>query len=432
MGEIGTHTEDWNDCFLLTADINLIGYNLNSIGDLDTQFTGKFDGNGHTISNFNRNVTGNNFPGLFGWVYGTDSEIKNLILLDPNTHGANYAAALVSKLEWGTITGCGVKGGTVSGDGLLAGGLAGYLFYEPTITNCYSMASVSGGAPGGLVGTILGNGTSISNCYATGDVSGHEGAGGLVGRSYGTSTTITNCYATGSASGDYAVGGLVGLNGSIITQCYATGDATADINYVGGLVGYNLYTISNCYATGDATGDKEVGGLVGFNTNDISYCYAAGAVSGNVNVGGLVGEDYGGSYTSSLWDSYVNPDVNGIGNGTDVGVIGRTTAQMQTKSTFTDRGWDFVGETTNGTNDIWRMCVDDVNYPLLSWQFNKADFGCLDGVDFGDFAVVSLAWLSDNTPTANWNPKCDISEPPDGIIDELDIVVFTDNWLEGK
>lgn len=26
MNEIGQHTEDWNDCFLLTADINLIDY----------------------------------------------------------------------------------------------------------------------------------------------------------------------------------------------------------------------------------------------------------------------------------------------------------------------------------------------------------------------------------------------------------------------
>jgi len=32
---------------------------------------------------------------------------------------------------------------------------------------------------------------------------------------------------------------------------------------------------------------------------------------------------------------------------------------------------------------------------------------------------------------ANWNPFCDISDPHDGIIDELDLAVFTNNWLTG-
>jgi len=37
---------------------------------------------------------------------------------------------------------------------------------------------------------------------------------------------------------------------------------------------------------------------------------------------------------------------------------------MQTESTFTSAGWDFVGETSNGTEDIWKMCyVPD--YPHL-------------------------------------------------------------------
>ena len=46
-----------------------------------------------------------------------------------------------------------------------------------------------------------------------------------------------------------------------------------------------------------------------------------------------------------------------------------------------------------------------------------------------DFAVFSLAWRSDNTPTGNWNPDCDISQPPDGIIDELDLLREAANAL---
>ncbi|MHC4336294.1 MAG: hypothetical protein ACYSUV_21475 [Planctomycetota bacterium] len=55
--------------------------------------------------------------------------------------------------------------------------------------------------------------------------------------------------------------------------------------------------------------------------------------------------------------------------------------------------------------------------------------GC--DVDFADFAVFALAWLSDDTPTGNWNPDCDISLPPDGIINGLDLKIFTENWLVG-
>jgi len=79
---------------------------------------------------------------------------------------------------------------------------------------------------------------------------------------------------------------------------------------------------------------------------------------------------------------------------------------MQTKSTFTSVGWDFVGETTDGRNDMWRMCVDDVNYPFLSWQLNKADFVCPAGVDFRDFAVLAGQWMdSPGYPAADIVPE---------------------------
>ena len=47
-----------------------------------------------------------------------------------------------------------------------------------------------------------------------------------------------------------------------------------------------------------------------------------------------------------------------------------------------------------------------------------------------DVAILSAAWLSDDTPTANWNPTCDISSPADGVINELDLYVLAVQWLE--
>ncbi len=62
----------------------------------------------------------------------------------------------------------------------------------------------------------------------------------------------------------------------------------------------------------------------------------------------------------------VNPDMNGIGNTSDPNVIGESTANMQMAGTFTDAGWDFVGEIVNGANDIWTILEGD--YPRLWWE----------------------------------------------------------------
>jgi hypothetical protein len=56
------------------------------------------------------------------------------------------------------------------------------------------------------------------------------------------------------------------------------------------------------------------------------------------------------------------------------------------------------------------------------------DFDGDDDVDLEDFAVLAAAWLSE-PGDGNWNAECDISIPSDNIIDELDLMVFCENWL---
>ena len=58
------------------------------------------------------------------------------------------------------------------------------------------------------------------------------------------------------------------------------------------------------------------------------------------------------------------------------------------------------------------------------------DFLCPDGVNFLDFSVLGLAWYSE-PGDGNWDANCDISEPNDNVIDELDLGVFVNNWLGG-
>jgi sugar lactone lactonase YvrE len=50
-------------------------------------------------------------------------------------------------------------------------------------------------------------------------------------------------------------------------------------------------------------------------------------------------------------------------------------------------------------------------------------------VDFNDFAILANAWCS-HSGDSNWDPNCDISAPADGVIDEKDLAVLCENWLE--
>ena len=62
---------------------------------------------------------------------------------------------------------------------------------------------------------------------------------------------------------------------------------------------------------------------------------------------------------------------------------------------------------------------------------NVADINEDGEVNGIDFAIFALAWQSNDTPTSNWNPACELAEPANGIIDGLDLKVLMDNWLSG-
>ena len=197
-------------------------------------------------------------------------------------------------------------------------------------------------------------------------ITGLSYVGGLCGKNAGT---ITNCYVAGVVTGRegyVSVGGLCGFNEGTINNCYATGAVTGNAD-VGGLVGYNYSgSISNCYATGLVSGSSyDVGGLVGRNSGSLSQCYSSGTITGTGYIGGLIGYYYSGTITGCFWDIETSGMASGLGYGSSIGITGKTTAQMQDINTFINAGWDFVGETANGTTDIWRMIPN--SYPIHSF-----------------------------------------------------------------
>ena len=198
--------------------------------------------------------------------------------------------------------------------------------------------------------------------------SGHN-IGGLVGSNWGT---VTQCYSTGVVSGDDSVGGLVGYNHGGLSQSYSQTLVNGN-ERVGGLAGINAADltgmggcVTNCYSTCMVSGHDYVGGLVGYNYDaSVWRCYSTAAVRGWW-VGGLVGINTGdgmapGEIEASFWDT----QTSGVTWGMDG--TGKTTAEMQRAKTFLDSGWDFAGETANGTEDIWWI-DEGKDYPRLWWE----------------------------------------------------------------
>ncbi|MFH1194249.1 MAG: LamG-like jellyroll fold domain-containing protein [bacterium] len=168
---------------------------------------------------------------------------------------------------------------------------------------------------------------------------------------------------------DY-IGGLVGIaNTSSISKCYSTGSVTGSTSSIGGLFGLLLQSnVANCYSTASVIGYNRTGGFVGeIGGGSLSYCYSKGLVTaGGPYVGGFTGNS-NISITISFWDTETSGKATSAGG---AGVVGKTTAEMITLSTFTSAGWDFYGESANGTNEIWNIGNGRNNgYPYFQWQY---------------------------------------------------------------
>ncbi|MBO9535701.1 YDG domain-containing protein [Herbaspirillum sp.] len=299
------------------------GWNSNTgftpIGNSTTNFTGNFDGLGHTISNLTSNRPTVGGIGMFGIVNGT-AVIRNIGLVNVSMTGHDSV-----------------------------GGLIGANFGN-TVSNSYATGAVSAGSatPGTIGGLVGFNSGAIRNSYATSSVnvaySNNSYIGGLVGNNSGS---INNSYATGAINvvdSSFYIGGLIGYNTGTISNSHATGTinrstATDGINYTGGLVGYSgSGTISNSYATVAVIGgsrSSDLGGLVGLMFNGaISNSYSTGAVNGHNSVGGLVGNSQGGPISNSYATGAVSNDSSGSYAGGLVGSITSTNAAASITNSY--------------------------------------------------------------------------------------------------
>ncbi len=352
----------WGFTYIQTANITALpsgSENWDRIGDNGDPFTGSYDGQSNTIDGLFI-ITGagsTNQRGLFGVING--ATLENIGIINISLTNEGTLGALVGESRGGTLTNC-YSTGTVVGSGAWVGGLIGFCITSgTTISDCYSECTVTNTATrtGGLIGYIEVSST-VTDCYATGSVTGEGSTGGFIGKIYAGS--INKCYSTGNVSGGvsgsfYPTGGFVGYaEHGTINECYSRGNSEG-YQRVGGFVGYNKNDtrIENSYSLGDisrksGSSDLRFGGFVGYNNGATTEnCYSLGSVTsdGSINKG-FVGENTG-IITACFFDATVSNQT------TDSEATAENTTNMQTETTFTTAGWNFT--------TIWE--IQPGNYP---------------------------------------------------------------------
>ena len=282
--------------FELTADIDLGGKEWTPIGTKDSQFAGKFSGNGKTIRNLT--VGGGDNNGLFAYSSG---EIKDVYLekIDITT---TMNAGGVCAFNSGTIEGCGVLSGTIICSNPNGGQLGGICKENSgTISRCFSNASVKGATSAGIVYINRGIGV-VQDCYNTGTLEGSSSASGINTNNYGKIKTCLNLGAVIAED-------KISEEGSVIR-----GYGICVMNVPGA-------SLENCYSDSDVC-PKELFG--GFRNNTTVYYKTTAELCGgslpdgfdgsvwNVGgVGGIVDKDAADRFAAK---SYSYPSLNGVGS----------------------------------------------------------------------------------------------------------------------
>lgn len=270
-------------------------------------FTGKLDGAGHTIQHFT--ITGfTNGHALFGTLNG--AKIYNLSFTNANVE-TNF----------------------------VGGVLATVATNETKIVNVHVQGAIQSGAAISVTGGLIGSLDHSYMYYSSSniDVTGFQTLGGLVGQAV-SGSVIEKSFSAGTVfsnnfSGNDNVGGLAGIvDNSLIANSYSQSDVTTGNTEGAGFIGLaqNIVTILNSYSTGAVTGPGIISGFIALADSDTD------------------GEN-------NYWD------VTTSGQISSPFAEGKTTAEMQSQSTFAN--WNFTR--------VWD--IDPGDYPtLIPYDTNPA------------------------------------------------------------
>jgi len=402
----GTGTKSY---YKLMEDIDLGGKVWTPVGyhtaDLEYEacFSGTFDGNGHTISNFVINSANNAYIGFFGFVY--NGTVKDLTLSGVKINvSAEFTAVYVGSIAGRCIAmgegkrvvleNCKTENASinaVSKGSVYAGGLFGYVMSSDSSDESIVRYCESGTDVFALSGA---DSSGVHNVYAGGLI-------GYTGATVNTSLTIEKCTAYGNVNattsvyGDCVIsafaGGLCGFSGASgeesvldINECNSVSTVYAECTsagYAGGITSYlaqgtgSVY-VADCYSACDISGMTHgttsdtnymiMGGIAGGAEPDIdiSNCFsritAVDAGSQDSYAGVIIGFDfktlYGSPFGTSLKNCFYSPDcsVDAI----NLGMKGATEiADAVAGQPETYTGFDFL--------KVWKFYDEGYKYPVL-------------------------------------------------------------------
>ncbi len=205
---------------VMTADIDLEKRTFNNIGKFSTSiysnvdeiFTGSFNGQGHTLSNFYTNGAYNQ-RGVFGNI--CDAEIGNLTVtgeIDATKFELDSYATLLgfictaSSCNIHDITSCIDICSTSSATKQMAGGIAASANSKVSITRCVNLGGITLGGfnsmASGIIADVWGN-AEVKDCANFGAITCEEGdAAGILTCTEGSNNKINNCFNSGILTGD--------------------------------------------------------------------------------------------------------------------------------------------------------------------------------------------------------------------------------------
>lgn len=327
-----------NKSVILEKDIDLTGVEWTPVGsDMNTGYTGDFNGNGKFIYNLVVKSDASNV-GFFGGLAagGTVHDMKFANAQVTANSGGAYAGVIAGS-SMGKIESCNVRSSQVAGH--YAGAITGNNSLQVNECNALDVQVTATYAAGGIAGvnygkieycTLSGHSTIVANGNS-------PRAGGIVGETaeqsgVTTSGRLLKCAVDGAIISATWAGGIAGENSfGIVAQCVANDvtvihQASNASFYLGGVVGYNTRgDVVASYSAYSTIGTEKLiseamGGIVGYNNNSSSNvygCYSTHvSLLGTVNNRGSIAGYTGGHVTSCY---AVLPD-----DVTDVNLVGKS------------------------------------------------------------------------------------------------------------
>lgn len=351
-----------------------IGYDK-AVGEA---FSGKFDFDGHVISNmtineeqFEEDVT-INYAGLFATLEA-NAIVTNLNLTNVEISGSYIAAGAVVGLNHGTVERTSVNSGTIFNTSL-----TGY-------------------------------------------------AGGIVGKQEVVSTilpTVEMVYSNTTVNATYAAGGLVGHNfGGIVVSAYTNANVIGEVNtIIGGIVGVNEFKqlesatydaiIKDTYYYGIITSEStQLGAIIGQNIN-YDLLTKLNRIRGNYYSTELSGEI---EAIGGLLNSEINTE--------EIGVYNKTLSQLRQQANYYSYKYDQPGDEIVNVywsfTKTWTLNADINNgLPVLNMTSPKINH---------NFAIITM-----DSSIQDLQDLINIGNDMSGVYvleADLDLSLMTDDWI---